>query len=176
LVADFDARDGAWKFGMASTPQWLSFHCGLAHRTAVEHLRVARALAAFPNMAEAMAAGRLSYSQARAIARVAKPGETRLVDDLLEVARHGTIAHLEVMVRGLRTVDHNENPVPQAEREHVAGRWGEDSMWALSARLDPSAAPWSTPPSPNSPLLKTSPRPTRWCGWPRSAWPRSPTA
>lgn len=137
LVADFDARDGAWKFGMASTPQWLSFHCGLAHRTVVEHLRVARALVAFPKMAEAMAAGRLSYSQARAIARLAKPGEIRLVDDLLEIARHGTIAQLEVMVRGLRTVDHNENPAPQADREHVTGRWGDDSMWALSARLDP---------------------------------------
>jgi hypothetical protein len=137
LVADFDARDGAWKFGMASTPQWLSFHCGLAHRTAVEHLRVARALVTFPNMAEAMAAGTLSYSQARAIARLAKPGEIRLVDDLLEIARYGTIAQLEVMVRGLRTVDHNENPAPQAEREHVSGRWGDDSMWALSARLDP---------------------------------------
>lgn len=137
LVADFDARDGAWKFGMASTPQWLSFHCGLAHRTAVEHLRVARALAAFPSMAEAMAAGRLSYSQARAIARLAKPGEVRLVEDLLGIARHGTIAQLEVMVRGLRTVEHNENPAPRADREHVTGRWGEDSMWALTARLDP---------------------------------------
>ncbi|HEX7106911.1 MAG TPA: HNH endonuclease [Acidothermaceae bacterium] len=137
LVADFDARDGAWKYGMASTPQWLSFHCGLAHRTAVEHLRVARALVAFPRMAEQMAGGRLSYSQARAIARTAKPGEVRLVDDLLEIARHGTVAQLEVMVRGLRTVDHIEHPAPRQEREQLVGRWGDDSMWALSARLDP---------------------------------------
>lgn len=137
LVAEFDARDGAWKYGMASTPQWLSFHCGVAHRTAVEHLRVARALAAFPRMAEQMAAGRLSYSQARAIARTVKPGEHRLVDDLLEIARHATVAQLEVMVRGLRTVDDIEHPAPQEERERLAGRWGDDSMWAFSGKLDP---------------------------------------
>jgi hypothetical protein len=137
LVADFDSRDGAWKFGMASTAQWLAFHCGIAARTANDHVRVGRALAAFPKMAEAMAAGRLSYSQARAIGRVAKPGEIRLVDDLLEIARHGTVAQLEVMVRGLLTVEHNERPAPQAERERVSHRWGDDSMWALSAKLDP---------------------------------------
>ncbi|HVU82390.1 MAG TPA: DUF222 domain-containing protein, partial [Rhodanobacteraceae bacterium] len=137
LVADFDARGGAWKFGMASTAQWLSFHCGLAARTANDHVRVARALANFPKLAEGMAAGIVSYSHARAIARVAKPGEFRLVDDLLEVARYGTVEQLEVVARGLVTVDRNENRSDQAERERVAHRWGDDSMWGLSAKLDP---------------------------------------
>jgi hypothetical protein len=137
LVADFDARDGAYKFGMASTAQWLSFTCGIAARTANDHVRVARALATFPKLGEGMAAGWLSYSHARAIARVAKPGETRLVDDLLEVARYGTVAQLEVVARGLVTVEHNENPSEQAERERVSHRWSDDSMWGLSAKLDP---------------------------------------
>lgn len=137
LVADFDSRDGAWKFGMASTAQWLSFHCGIAARTANDHVRVARALAAFPKLAEGMAAGTVSYSHARAIARVAKPGEFRLVDDLLEVARCGTVAQLEVVARGLVTVEHNENPSDQAERERVSHRWGDDSMRGLSAKVDP---------------------------------------
>lgn len=137
LVADFDARDGAYKFGLASTAQWLSFTCGLAARTANDHVRVARALAAFPKLAEGMAAGIVSYSHARAIARVAKRGEFRLVDDLLDVARYGTVAQLEVVARGLLTVDHNENPSDQAERERVSHRWGDDSMWGLSAKLDP---------------------------------------
>lgn len=137
LVADFDACDAAWKFGMASTAQWLSFHCGIAARTANDHVRVARALAAFPKLAEQMAAGIVSYSHARVIARVAKPGEFRLVDDLLDVARHGTVAQLEVVARGLLTVDHNESPSDQAERERVSHRWSDDSMWGLSAKLDP---------------------------------------
>ncbi len=137
LVADFDARDGAHAFGLASTAQWLSFHCGIAARTANDQVRVAHALAAFPDLAAGMAAGRVSYSQARAIARVAGPGEHRLVGDLLEVARHGTVAHLEVVARGLVTVEHHEHPAEQAERERVSRRWGDDSMWALSAKLDP---------------------------------------
>src|SRR5882757_5871779 len=62
LVADFDARDGAAPFGFASTARWLSYSCGLSRRTAVEQVRVARALAEFPVLAESMAAGRLSYS------------------------------------------------------------------------------------------------------------------
>src|SRR5882762_3568618 len=48
LVAEFDARDGAAKFGLASTSGWLSYACGLSRRTAIDHVRVARTLAAFP--------------------------------------------------------------------------------------------------------------------------------
>src|SRR5882762_3522040 len=48
LVAEFDARDGAARFGLASTARWLSYACGLSRRTAIDHVRVARTLAAFP--------------------------------------------------------------------------------------------------------------------------------
>jgi hypothetical protein len=88
LVADFDSRDGAWKFGMASTAQWLAFHCGIAARTANDHVRVGRALAAFPKMAEAMAAGRLSYSQARAIGRVGTECVNELYDEEVGLSHH----------------------------------------------------------------------------------------
>ncbi len=84
-----------------------------------------------------MRAGRLSYSQVRAISRVPRPGEFGVVDDLIEVARHGTAAQLEVMVRGLRTVDHNERGLEQAEREYVTECWTAESLWRMSARLDP---------------------------------------
>ena len=60
------------RFGLASTARWLTHCCGLSHRAAVDHVRVARALVAFPELAAAMAAGRLSYSHVRAIARVAR--------------------------------------------------------------------------------------------------------
>ena len=62
----------------------------------------------YPRLAEEMGAGRLSFSQVRAISRIASRVRTGLVEDLIEVARHGTVAQLEVVVRGLRTVDHNE--------------------------------------------------------------------
>src|SRR5450755_3770584 len=108
LVADFDAREGYLSFGLTSSAQWLTHACGIAHRTAVEHVRVGRSLRLYPRLADEMGAGRLSYSQVRAISRIAEPGEHVLVDDLVEAVRHGTVAKLEVLVRGLRTVDHNE--------------------------------------------------------------------
>jgi hypothetical protein len=42
LVAEFDARDGWARAGVASTPQWIAYTCGIAQRTANEHVRVAR--------------------------------------------------------------------------------------------------------------------------------------
>jgi hypothetical protein len=68
LVADFDAMDGAQAYGLPSTTRWLSHHCGIASRTARDHLRVARALAVYPALARSMDAGRISYSHARIIA------------------------------------------------------------------------------------------------------------
>jgi len=96
LIADFDAREGCARFGLASTARWLSHYCGISHRTAQDHVRVARALACFPALAEGMAAGRLSYSHVRAIARLARPDEQQLVVDLIDVAEHGTVGQLEL--------------------------------------------------------------------------------
>jgi hypothetical protein len=115
LVAEFDARQGYLSFGLASTAQWLTHACGIAHRTAVEHLRVARSLRAYPRLAEEMGAGRLSFSQVRVISRIAGPEEPGLVEDLIEAARHATVAQLEVVVRGLRTVEHNEKATDPGE-------------------------------------------------------------
>ena len=135
LVADFDAREGYLSFGLTSTAQWLTHTCGIAHRTAAEHVRVARSLRQHPRLAEEMGAGRLSYSQVRAISRIAQAGEDGLVDELIQAARHATVAQLEVVVRGLRTVDHNENATDPGE--YLKQSWSSDSRWRLSARLDP---------------------------------------
>jgi hypothetical protein len=135
LVAEFDAREGYLSFGLASSAQWLTHACGIAHRTAVEHVRVGRSLLQYPRLADEMGAGRLSFSQVRAISRIAEPGEYALVDDLVEAARHGTVAQLEVLVRGLRTVDHNGKATDPGE--YLKQSWTSDSRWRLSARLDP---------------------------------------
>jgi HNH endonuclease len=143
LVAEFDARQGCLRLGLASSAQWLTHACGIAHRTAVEHVRVGRALAQYPRLAVEMRAGRLSYSQVRAISRIAEPaapgdaGEHALVDDLIEAARHGTVAQLEVLVRGLRSVDDNDKETPAQPAEYVTRSWTADSRWRLGARLDP---------------------------------------
>ena len=136
LVAEFDDRNGAAGAGMAGTADWLSWACGLSKRTARDHVRTARALAAHPSLATEMQAGRLSYSHVRAISRVVRPDESHLVDDLVNIARHGTVAQLEETVRGLRTVRDDDNEPWQVE-ERISTSWTERSQWRLSARLDP---------------------------------------
>ena len=78
LVAHFDAREGYLSFGLASTAQWLTHACGITHRTAVEHVRVAGSLLQYPRLSDEMRAGRLSFSQVRAISRACSPMNTRL--------------------------------------------------------------------------------------------------
>lgn len=122
---------------MASTARWLGHYCGLSSRTATDHVRVARVLAAYPALADAMSAGRISFSHARAIARVAEAGDETLVSDLVMAAEHGTVGQLEDLVRGLRTVDHNNDGATAESGETLAHRWRDDSYLGLSAKLDP---------------------------------------
>ena len=136
MVAEFDARDGSTCAGLATTAQWLGFACGIAPRTAIEHVRVARALITHPRLAEEMTAGRLSYSHARAISRVAQPTEAALVEELIQLAEHATVRQLEATVRGLRTVRDVETPTgPPAE--YATHTWTSENQWRLTARLDP---------------------------------------
>ena len=85
LIAEFDRRAG-WSDGATqSCAHWLNWKCGLAMGAAREKVRVARALENLPQVSAAMASGKLSYSKAREITRVATP-ETE--DSLLSIAGH----------------------------------------------------------------------------------------
>lgn len=138
LVADFDRREGCAGFGLPTTARWLSHCCGLAHRTAVEHVRVARALSSFPALVEEMSSGRLSYSHVRAISRLAHDGEQRLVTELIDVAENGTVGQLETVVHGLRTVEGNDGSSgSDRPEEYVRHSWTSTSQSNLTARLDP---------------------------------------
>ncbi|HZF06004.1 MAG TPA: DUF222 domain-containing protein [Patescibacteria group bacterium] len=66
---------------------WLSWRVGLDLGAARERVRVARALATLPRLAQALARGELSYAKVRA---------------LLAVGRAGTAEHVERIVRGWR--------------------------------------------------------------------------
>src|SRR5262249_14600356 len=101
LIREFDARQG-WNTGFRSCAAWLSWRVGLDLGAAREKVRVARALGTLPLIAGALARGEISYAKVRAITRVATP-ETEV--RLLGVARGGTAAHVERIVRGWRWVD-----------------------------------------------------------------------
>ena len=72
LIREFDAR-GGWNTGFRSCAHWLSWRVGLDPGAARERVRVARALATLPLLAEALARGELSYAKVRALTRVATP-------------------------------------------------------------------------------------------------------
>jgi hypothetical protein len=110
---------------------------GLDLGAARERVRVARALETLPLLAQALAGGQVSYAKVRALTRVATP-ETEA--RLLGVARAGTAAHVERIVRGWRCVDRRaearETTLRHAGRAlHV--HQDEDGMVVLRGRLEP---------------------------------------
>ena len=138
LIRDFDER-GGWNNGFRSCAHWLNWRVGLELGAAREKVRVARALGTLPLIARALAAGEISYSKARAVTRVATP-ETE--ERLLAVARAGTTAQVERIVRGWRQVDRKAEAQETARRNanralHVYQ--DDDGMVTIRGRLTPEA-------------------------------------
>lgn len=138
LIREFDIREG-WGNGFRSCAEWLTWRIGLAPGAAREHVRVARALATLPRLAQALARGELSYSKVRALTRVATP-ETE--ERLLRVGRAGTAHHVERIVRAWRTVDRKAEVQATAERHRARALHvyqDEDGMVIIRGRLEPEA-------------------------------------
>src|SRR3989449_3156849 len=138
LSREFDARAG-WNTGFRSCAEWLSWRVGLDRGAARERVRVARALATLPRLAQALARGELSYSKVRALTRVATP-ETE--ERLLAVGRAGTAEHVERIVRGWRRVDRIAEARETTKRHRSRGLHvyqDEDGMVVIHGRLEPEA-------------------------------------
>ena len=117
LVAEFDRRQG-WSDGVTrSCAHWLGWQCGIDLCAAREKVRVARALESLPLIDAAMGRGELSYSKVRALTRVATPATEPV---LLNIALHGTVHHVETLVRQFRRVQEVE-ALSREARQH-AGR------------------------------------------------------
>lgn len=135
LIAEFDRRQG-WSDGAThSCAHWLNWQCGIDLGAAREKVRVAHALEKLPQIAAAMARGALSYSKVRALTRVAcEQTETYF----LEIALHGTAAHVEKLVRGYRRAKEAEelsrDEQQQATRK-VSYFYDTDGSLVLKARL-----------------------------------------
>ncbi|MPZ21671.1 MAG: DUF222 domain-containing protein, partial [Luteitalea sp.] len=136
LIRQFDERAG-WNSGFLSCAHWLSWRTGLEPGAAREKVRVAHALARLPQISAAMQRGEISYSKVRALTRIATPdNETRL----LGVARGGTAAHVERLVRAWRRVDRLEEARETArrhERRRLETWVDEDGMLVIRGRLTP---------------------------------------
>jgi len=137
-VAEYDRREGWAQWGCWSCAMWLGWKCGIARRSAQEKVRVARALGDLPLITEAFSKGELSYSQVRALTRVAEPSTE---ETLVTWARHSTAAQLEQLVRGYGTCLRREEELDEAkarhERRSLRWRWDDDGSLLITARLDP---------------------------------------
>jgi hypothetical protein len=96
LLREFDEAEGWARGGFASCAHWLSWRVGWDLGTARERVRVARKLAELPRIASAFHAGEVSYSQVRAMTRVATAGNE---DILLHYAAYMPGAQLDRVCR-----------------------------------------------------------------------------
>jgi hypothetical protein len=138
LIREFDTHAG-WNNGFRSCAEWLSWRVGLDLGAAREKVRVARAIATLPQLAQALARGELSYAKVRALTRVATP-ETE--ERLLAIGRAGTAEHVERIVRGWRRMDRKAER-DEATRQHTSRALhvypDEDGTVTMRGRLSPEA-------------------------------------
>ncbi|MDT7572382.1 MAG: hypothetical protein QOE05_2556 [Actinomycetota bacterium] len=130
LIGEFDER-GAWVgHGLLSCAHWMSWQLGLGLNAARERVRVARRLRELPDIAEAFAAGRMSWCQVRAVTRVAS---TEDGIDWPGLARNASGAQLERIVRGMRRVhrDAEADMDPDLARYRMRTRTSYDADGTL---------------------------------------------
>jgi len=139
LIAEFERRKG-WSDGATqSCAHWLNWKCGIDLGAAREKVRVAQALEGLPRIAAAMAEGRLSYSKVRALTRVACASTEGY---FLDIALHGTAAHVEVLVRQYRRALEAREPAREARQHALRGiqyYYDEDGSLVLKGRLPAEA-------------------------------------
>ena len=130
MIADFDVQEG-WKAeGRTSCAHWLSSNTKMTMTTAYEHIRVAHCLRQLPAIDEAFSQGRVSYTQVRAMTRVA---DEDCEETLLADAETMSGQELELKCRGMRARDTSEGAKPP--ERYVRQRTMGDGTVELRVRL-----------------------------------------
>ena len=99
-LREFDERGGWHVQGASSCAHWLAWRVGWDLVTGRERVRVARKLAEFPVIGDALRRGEVSYSKVRALLRVATPENEAL---LLDHARRMPASQLEKLSTSTRS-------------------------------------------------------------------------
>ena len=134
-LREFDQRGGWHRQGALSCAHWLAWRVGWSLVTARDHVRVARKLADFSQIDDALRRGEVSYSKVRAMLRIATPANERL---LLEYARLMTGSQLENTCRKYALVLRAglvPNPRDDEQRRYVRRRDTDDGMIKIEAVL-----------------------------------------
>ena len=135
LVAEFDQNEGWNGEGITNCAHWLNVYCGIGIVAAREKVRVAHAIGQLPKINLAFGEGRVSYSKVRAMTRVATPENEDL---LLNIALHGTAAHVERTVQQYRRAKLREESGRAAAAEQhrfLDIRFDDDDTAVISGRV-----------------------------------------
>lgn len=135
LLREFDFRQGWKAYGCTDCAQWMDFKLKVSRKTALEKVRVARALWFVPQIDAAFKAGELSYSQVRALTRVADPENEAA---LLERARTSTAGDLEKYCQRLRQGDAQVGDHLARTQHHSRSLMLFAESGELSAKLPPN--------------------------------------
>lgn len=127
-VAEYDRRRGWESWECRSMAHWLTWKCAMGRVAAREHVRVGAALADLDLVRERFSAGALSYSQVRAITRVATP-ETET--DLVDLAGAMTASQLDTVVRAYRRGRLNVTDRDRAPHARRGLTWHTDDDGSL---------------------------------------------
>lgn len=132
LVAEFDRREAYRAHDCISTAEWLGWRCGIAKRSAREHVRIARRLEDLPIVAARFRAGELSYSKVRPLSRAATEAtEASLVD----LALGTSASQLERICSSLRRALSIDDERIAYERRHLNYFWEEDGSLSVRGLL-----------------------------------------
>ncbi|MBW8826798.1 MAG: DUF222 domain-containing protein [Acidobacteria bacterium] len=134
LVAEFDRRRAWESWECRSTAAWLSWKCGIAYRTARDQLRVGQALTGLPQLTAAFGRGEVSYSQVRAITRVATV-ETE--GALVDLAKASTAAQLERVIRATTKALGLDEVNDRHSRRSAVVHVLDDGSYEIRVRLSP---------------------------------------
>ena len=122
-VGEYDRRRGWETWECRNMVHWLTWKCGTSPVTAREQVRVSDALGRLPLVREHFCRGELSYSQVRAITRVATEATEA---DLVDLAHNMTAAQLEVVVRAYRRAQPLDDDAATARHNKRRVTWSYD--------------------------------------------------
>jgi Domain of unknown function (DUF222)/HNH endonuclease len=135
-VAEYDRREAWAAWECRSMAHWLSWHCEVDLVTASRYCRTATALTRLPLVQARFAAGELSYSQVRAIAKVATPDNEEM---LVEWARAMTASQLEKVTSTYRRCRAQAEQTAEERDRRRTLTWGYDDDGSITGvfRLAP---------------------------------------
>lgn len=125
--AGLDWEEGCWllsalrsqahrKIGCGTFEEYVERLFGYSPRFTKEKVRVAEALEALTEMAQALKDGEISWSALRELTRVATP---RTEGEWLSAARRRSVRQIERLVSGRKRGDRPDDPADEANRRHV---------------------------------------------------------